>query len=89
MTPQFVVQLIHDALMAAFWMAAPLLVMSFALSIVINLIQIATSMQDPVFSSVPRLAACLGGFLLLMPWMLHHAAAYAVSVLRDFTQYAR
>ncbi len=39
-----------QALMAAFWICAPLLVVAFVVSILINLIQIATSMQDPVFS---------------------------------------
>jgi flagellar biosynthesis protein FliQ len=89
MNPQFVVHIVGQALMAAFWICAPLLVIAFALGIIVNLIQIATSMQDPVFSTVPRLAACLGGFLLLMPWMLHRAAAYATSVFGDLARYAR
>lgn len=75
--------------MAAFWISAPLLVVAFSLSIVINLIQIATSMQDPVFSTVPRLAACLCGFLVLLPWMLHRATMYAVAIFGDLAQYAR
>ncbi|MBV8553623.1 MAG: flagellar biosynthetic protein FliQ [Acidobacteriaceae bacterium] len=89
MTPQFAVHVIEQAMMAAFWIAAPLLVISFALGIVINLVQIATSMQDPVFSTVPRLACCLLGFLLLMPWMLQHATAYATAILGNLAQYAR
>ncbi|MBV8832533.1 MAG: flagellar biosynthetic protein FliQ [Acidobacteriaceae bacterium] len=88
MTSQFVIHIIAQALMAAFWICAPLLLISFALSILINIIQIATSLQDPVFSTVPRLAACLVGIILLMPWMLHRAAAYATSILGDLAQYA-
>jgi flagellar biosynthesis protein FliQ len=38
---------------------------------------------------VPRLAACLAAFLLLMPWMLKQASSFAFTVLRDFSQYAR
>ncbi len=75
--------------MAAFWICGPLLLLSFALSIVVNLIQIATSMQDSVFSTVPRLAVCLVGFLFLMPWMLHRAVAYAISIFGDLARYAR
>jgi flagellar biosynthesis protein FliQ len=89
MNPQFVIHIIGGALMAAFWICAPLLLICFALSIVVNLIQIATSMQDSVFSTVPRLAVCLVGFIFLMPWMLHRAAAYATSILGDLAQYAR
>jgi flagellar biosynthesis protein FliQ len=64
-------------------------VISFALGIIINLVQIATSMQDQVFSTIPRLAACLGGLLLLMPWMLRNAASYATTIFGNLAQYAR
>jgi flagellar biosynthesis protein FliQ len=89
MTPQLAIHALSGALMAAFWICAPLLVIAFTLSVAVNLVQIATSLQDPVFSTVPRLAACLAGFLLLMPWMLHKASAYALSILGDFARYAR
>jgi flagellar biosynthetic protein FliQ len=89
MTPQMVVQIIGESMMAAFWLAAPLLIIAFSVGIVINLVQIATSMQDTVFSTVPRLAAFLFGFLLLMPWMLHRATSYAFSIFSDLARYAR
>jgi flagellar biosynthesis protein FliQ len=89
MSPQLVIHIISDALMAAFWICAPLLLIAFGLSIIINLIQIATSMQDSVFSTVPRLAACLGGFILLLPWMIARATGYATSILGDLARYAR
>lgn len=89
MNPQLAIHIIGQALMAAFWICAPLLIVAFALSIILNLIQIATSMQDPVFSAVPRLAACFCAFLLLLPWMLHRAASYALTVFGDLAQYAR
>jgi flagellar biosynthesis protein FliQ len=89
MNSEFVIHIVGQALMAAFWICAPLLIISFVLSVVINLIQIATSMQDSVFSTVPRLLACLGGFLLLMPWMCHRAVAYAASIFGDLARYAQ
>ncbi len=88
MTPQLAIQTVSEALIAAFWICAPLLLMVFILGIAVNLIQIATSLQDQVFSTVPRLIACLGGFLFLMPWMLHHATAYAIAVMGNLTKYA-
>lgn len=89
MTPQLAVHVVGQAIMAAFWICAPLLLISFALGIVINLVQIATSMQDPVFSSVPRLASCLVCLLVLMPWMLRHAISFATGILGNLAQYAR
>lgn len=89
MSPQFAIHIFSEALLAAFWICAPLLVIAFSVGIVINLLQVATSMQDPVFSTIPRLVACLAGLLILMPWMLHRAAAYAISIFGYLGQYAR
>jgi flagellar biosynthetic protein FliQ len=89
MTPELVVQVIRQALMAAFWLSAPLLVIGFIAGLVISLVQIATSMQDNAFSSIPRLAAFLAGLLFLLPWMLSRAMSYTVSLLGDLSRYAR
>ena len=66
--------------MAAFCMAAPLLVIGFAVGVVMNLVQVATSLQDNAFSTFPRLAAFLVGFSILMPWMLKHWISYTVGI---------
>ena len=89
MSPQFAIHIFGEALLAAFWICAPLLAIAFTVGIVVNIIQVATSMQDPVFSTVPRLIACLVGLLFLLPWMLHKAAAFAISIFGDLGQYAR
>ena len=89
MTPDSVVQIIRDALMAAFWLAAPLMAIGFAMGIVTSLVQIATSIQDNAVGSIPRLLAFLAGFLLLMPWMLQRTMTYTVGLLGNLTRYAR
>jgi flagellar biosynthetic protein FliQ len=75
--------------MAAFWVCAPLLAIGLATGIVVSLVQIVTSIQDTSFSAVPRLAAFLGGSLLLMPWMIHRSMAYAADILGNLSRYAR
>ncbi len=89
MTPDSVVQIIRDALMLAFWVAAPMLAIGFFVGILISLVQIATSMQDTAFSTVPRLIAFLAGILLLLPWMLQRTMAYTTGILGDLGRYAR
>lgn len=88
MTPDSVVQITREALMAAFWLAAPLLAIGFFAGIAISLVQIATSMQDTAFSTVPRLIAFLAGILLLLPWMLQRTIAYTAALLGDLGRYA-
>jgi flagellar biosynthetic protein FliQ len=88
MTPEAAVQIIRQALMATFWLGAPLLAIGFAASVVISLVQIATSMQDAAFSTIPRLVAFLVGLLLLLPWMLQRSIGYTITLLEDFSRYA-
>ena len=89
MTPETVVTIMRQALMTTFWLAAPLLAIGFIAGIVISLVQIATSMQDNAFSTIPRLAAFLAGLLFLMPWMLQRAMSYTIGLLGDLGRYAR
>jgi flagellar biosynthesis protein FliQ len=89
MTPDTVIQILRQALMTTFWLAAPLLAIGFLAGIVISLVQIATSMQDNAFSTIPRLVAFLVGLLLLLPWMLARTVSYTSALLGDLPRYAR
>ena len=89
MTPEFVIQILRQCLMTAFWLAAPLLIIGFVAGIIMSLVQIVTSIQDTGFSTIPRLVAFLGAFLLALPWMLAKMTTYTVSILGDLSRYAR
>lgn len=89
MEHQAVVELIRGALMSAFWLSLPLLAVGFAAGVAVSLIQVLTSVQDPAFGSVPRLAAFLGGLILLLPWMLMRLTAYTMALFGDLSRYAR
>jgi flagellar biosynthetic protein FliQ len=89
MTPEGAIDITRQALMTAFWLAAPLLAIGFFAGIAISLVQIATSMQDNAFSAIPRLVAFVVGLLLLLPWMLHRGMAYAADIFGHLGRYAR
>ena len=89
MTPNVVVDIIRQTLLTAFWLAAPLLAVGFAAGVGISLVQIATSMQDNAFSTIPRLVAFLLSLLLLMPWLIQKSVAYTVTLWGDLGRYAR
>jgi flagellar biosynthetic protein FliQ len=80
MTPEFVIQILREALMLA---------VGFVAGILISLIQIVTSIQDTAFNAIPRLIAFLGAFILALPWMLHKMTAYTVGILGDLSRYGR
>jgi flagellar biosynthetic protein FliQ len=89
MTPDSVVELIRQTLMATFWLAAPLLAIAFVASVTISLVQIATSMQDAAFSTIPRLLVFAVSLLLLLPWMIERTMSYTTALLGDLARYAR
>ena len=89
MTPESAVQLIRQCLITTALLCAPLLLLAFVVGIVINLIQIVTSLQDSAFSTIPRLAAFLIGFLILLPWMANRLMSYTVALFGDMTRHAR
>ena len=88
MTPDSVVQIIRDTLMATFWLSAPLLAIGLVAGIIVSLLQIVTSIQDTAFSAVPRLAAFLVGIMLLLPWMLMKLMAYTTGILGNLSRFA-
>jgi flagellar biosynthetic protein FliQ len=89
MTPEFVVQIVKQALITAVWVGGPLLLVGFVIGIVMNVVQIATSLQDSAVSTAPRLAVFLVGFVLLMPWMLNRMMAYTADLLGNLGRYAK
>lgn len=66
---------------------APVLLAAIVVSLVVNVFQVLTSLQDQTLSSVPRLIATGGVLFALMPWMWRHLAQYTVNLLNDFHRY--
>jgi len=89
MTPDSVVEIIRQSLMAAFWLSAPLLAIGLVGGVVVSLVQIVTSIQDTAFGAVPRLMAFLVGIMFLLPWMLSKLMAYTIGIIGDLPRYAR
>ncbi len=89
MTPETVVEIMRQMLMTAFWLAAPLLAIGFVAGIAISLVQIATSMQDNAFSTIPRLVVFLIALIFLMPWMLQKSMSYTTAIMGNLGHYAR
>ncbi len=87
MTPEFVVQILRDALITALWLSAPLLIAALVVGVVISFLQVVTSLQDSAFGAVPRLAALVVVCLISLPWMLRKITTYTTVLLSDFARY--
>jgi len=63
---------------------APILLVAIAVSLVVNILQVLTSLQDQTLSHVPRLVATGAALFMMMPWMWRHLAHYTINLLTDF-----
>jgi flagellar biosynthesis protein FliQ len=89
MTPEAAIDIIRTALLVSLWTMAPLMLIGVLVGVAVNVVQVATSLQDSAFSTVPRLAAFLAAFLFLMPWMLSRLMSYTTALFGDLGRYAR
>ena len=65
-------------------LVAPILLVAIAVSLVVNILQVLTSLQDQTLSHVPRLLATGAALFIMMPWMWRHLAHYTINLFTDF-----
>ena len=87
--PDVIVELSRRTLEAAIWVAAPVLAVAMAVSLVISVIQVLTSLQEATLSTVPRLAAVAAACFFLMPWMVRRLGGFTVYMFSNFAHYVR
>jgi flagellar biosynthetic protein FliQ len=73
----------------ALLMGAPLLLIAVLVSLLVNVAQVLTSLQDQTLSTVPRLAAMAAAILLLFPWMLRKLMFFTIGLWSDFHPFVR
>ena len=88
MTMEQIVGLGRQTLEITLWLGAPILAITIVISLLINIVQVLTSIQETTISTVPRLLAAAAGAFLLLPWMLRHLAAFTVQLFSDLRPYA-
>jgi len=89
MGSEHVIEVMRHTIETALWMGGPLLIIATAVSLVINVVQVLTSLQETTISTVPRLFVVAVATLLLMPWMAHRLSTFTLQVLSDFRPFLR
>lgn len=89
MGSEHVVTIMRQTIETALWMGAPLLIVATTISLLINVVQVLTSLQDTTVSTVPKLFAVAGATILLLPWMVHRLTAFTLQMFSDFRPFLR
>jgi flagellar biosynthetic protein FliQ len=75
--------------MEVFQIGAPILAIAITVSLVINVVQVLTSLQDQTISTIPRLLGTAAGVFVLMPWMWRQLSQFTVQIFSSIGDYAR
>ena len=84
MGPDAIVAMGRLMLQEVIILTAPVLAVAIAVSLVVNVVQVLTSLQDQTLSTVPRLLATGATLFFLMPWMWRHLITYTIHIFSDF-----
>jgi flagellar biosynthetic protein FliQ len=81
MTPESVMTLGRSAMEITILVAAPVLLVTLVVGLIISVFQAATQINDPSLSFIPKILAVLATFALAGPWMLTVMTDYMQRVL--------
>jgi flagellar biosynthetic protein FliQ len=84
MTTELAVQLARETLLMALLLATPILAVATVVSLLINIAQVMTSIQEHTVATVPRLVVVAVTTFVLMPWMLRKLMGFTVQIFADF-----
>lgn len=83
MTPESVVNLGQDALMAAIMLILVMLVPALAVGLLVSMFQAATQINEMTLSFIPKLLVTLGVIVLAGPWMLSLMVNYMQRLIEN------
>lgn len=89
MTVETVVDIMQSALYTIIITAAPLLLISLVVGLIISIFQTATSIQEQTLTFVPKIVAVFCGMMMVGSWMINTMITYMVDLWSDFSLYIR
>ncbi len=84
-----VVDLGRHTMQEVFLLASPILATAVVVSLLVNIVQVLTSLQETTISAVPRLLAVGTATFFLMPWMWRQVCQFTIQLFGDFHPYLR
>ncbi|MBR6238980.1 MAG: flagellar biosynthesis protein FliQ [Lachnospiraceae bacterium] len=89
MTIDDVTQIMSSGLYTIVITAAPVLLVSLAVGLIVSIFQTVTSIQEQTLTFVPKLLAIFAALIILGHWMLNNMVNYLTDLWSDFTLYIK
>ena len=89
MTVDDVTQIIRSGLYTIIISAAPLLLVSLVVGLVISVFQTVTSIQEQTLTFVPKILAVFAVLMLVGHWIANNITTYTTELWNNFAVYIR
>ena len=89
MTAEDVIMISREALFVVIKTAAPVLLVSLAVGLVVSIFQTVTSIQEQTLTYIPKILSAFLVMMLLGHWMLNNMSSFMEKLWSDFTIYIR
>ncbi len=83
MTEEFVVNLIREAFFTTLLIAAPVLLLSLIVGLIISILQAATSIQEVTITFLPKMIIIGLVLIFTLPWMLDVMTSFTVNLFQQ------
>lgn len=89
MTIDDVTAIASSALFTIIKTAAPVLLVSLCIGLVVSIFQTVTSIQEQTLTFVPKVLAIFLAIIILGHWMMNNMVEYMINLWSDFSLYIR
>ena len=89
MSVDAVVEMCSGALFVVIKTAAPILLVSLVIGLIVSVFQTVTSIQEQTLTFVPKILSIFLTLMLLGEWMLNNMTGFMTELWADFSVYIR
>jgi flagellar biosynthetic protein FliQ len=89
MTPDLVVEIVQRTIETTLYLAAPVLLISLAVGLLISLLQAVTQINEPTLTFLPKLLAAALALFLFFPWMISLMVGFSSGLISNIPNYIR
>lgn len=89
MTQQDVLDIFNQMIWVIIKCAAPLLIVSLVVGLVISIFQTVTSIQEQTLTFVPKILSIFVALMIFGSWILNNMTGFLDTLWSDFSRYIR
>lgn len=89
MSENFIIAIGKQAILTALTVAAPILIVSMIVGLIISIFQAVTQIQEQTLTFVPKMIAIIAVLLILGPWMMKIMVQFTQNMLGNITNVVR